>query len=144
MNGRRGITTVPRWLRLNAYALLLFVLGAGVALVPLWCVSLWLAVPQAVVVLVCLRNGLRIVSTWSDKKRKYDLLMQRNADGLRPDTFTDYMQAPCGRALARVVLNDLGCPERYKELKKLKKPLMQRLDCKPLQTVVYINEQTGR
>ena len=51
--------------------------------------------------LVCLRGALTIPKSWSEKKRKYAVLMQRNSPTLRPDTFGDFMQAPCGRLLAQ-------------------------------------------
>lgn len=49
------------------------------------------------------------------------MLMERNSDATRPDTFSDYMQAPCGRLLAKIVLKDLGREEEYLQLKKLQK-----------------------
>lgn len=132
----KGVNTFKRYVYLNVYALLLLAAGAGVGFLPLWRVSPWAVAGQALVVLPCLYNGLRILATWDDKKRKYALLMQRNADGLRPDTFTDYMQAPCGRALVRVVLADLGCSEEYAGLQRLKKPLRERMGRQ--KTVVYM------
>ncbi len=135
------IDTIKRYLYLNVYAFLLLLAGGGIGSLPIWHISLWLIIPQAIIALTCFHNAMRILSTWNDKKRKYALLMQRNANGLRPDTFTEYIQAPCGRALTKIVLEDLGCPDRYSELKKLRKPLRQRISCKPSKTVVYINNE---
>ena len=54
-------------------------------------------------------------------------------------SFYEYMQAPCGRLLVKVVLTDLEKKEAYRELKKLKAPLKQRLHdaCIPKKTVIY-------
>lgn len=92
----------------------------------------------------CIRGGVRILAAWPDKKRKYAVLMQRNAAGLRPDTFTEFMQAPCGRLLARVVVDDLGQSRRWHELKAVRRPLAARCreECRSdrKRTVVhYIN-----
>ncbi len=137
----KRINTIKRYLYLNIYAFLLLAAGGCIGCLAVWRISLWLIIPQAIIALTCFHNAMRILSTWNDKKRKYALLMQRNANGIRPDTFTDYMQAPCGRVLAKIVLKDLRCPERYMELKKLRKPLHQRISCKPTKTVVYINNE---
>lgn len=135
------INTVKRYLYLNFYAFLLLAAGGCVGGLPFWRISLWFIVPQAIIALTCFRNAIRILSTWNDKKRKYALLMQRNVNGIRPDTFTEYMQAPCGRVLVKIVLKDLGYSNRYTELKKLRRPLHQRISCKPAKTVVYINNE---
>lgn len=147
MTEAKTIETVNRFLFLNAYAFLLLALGAGGIGFVCWCPWCW-AVRAVVLVasLVCLRGALTIPKSWSDKKRKYAVLMQRNSPTLRPDTFGDFMQAPCGRLLARIVLHDLGCPERYAELRRLRKPLGARLrECgRPQRTVIYVNPDFKR
>lgn len=67
--------------------------------------------------------------------------MQRNENTFRPDTFTEYMQAPCGRLLVKIVLKDLNQTDKYKILKKLKQPLIKTLkkSCKKQKTVIYTN-----
>lgn len=147
MTKAKTIETVNRFLFLNAYAFLLLALGAGGIGIAFWCPWGWVVRGLAgVAALVALRGGLLILSSWSDKKRKYAVLMQRNSPTLRPDTFGDFMQAPCGRLLARIVLRDLGCPERYAELRRLRKPLGARLrECgRPQRTVIYVNPDFKR
>ena len=139
MDRQATIATLPRFLYLNSYAFLLFFMGAGVVAVPLYAVCKWWLVPQLLLLAICWKGAFGIFRSWSDKKRKYALLMQRNAVELRPDTFTEYMQAPCGRLLAKTVLRDLGIYDQYFRLRQLRKPLRQRLEagCKPQKTVVY-------
>lgn len=136
------ISTFPRYLYLNSYAFLLLAMGVGIALIPCYRVGWWLLVPQVSGTVLCLKGAYGIFASWEDKKRKYCILMERNRAELRPDTFTEFMQAPCGRLLSRVVLTDLGRSEAYPTLQRLKKPLRERLQegCKPQKTVVYINE----
>lgn len=135
----RSISTLPRFLYLNIYALLLFAIGGGIVFIPLYKTSWWLVALQAAVALPCFNGALKILKSWKDKKRKYSMLMQRNADGIRPDTFSPFMQAACGRLLVRIVLKDLGRKDAYESLKPLKKPLPERCmeSCTPKKTVVH-------
>lgn len=137
----KTVSTFPRFIYLNAYAFLLIIMGTGIALVPLYRISPWLAVLQAIPALACVINGLKIFRSWKDKGRKYRILMERNSESFRPDSFTEYMQAPCGRLLVRIVLKDLGKSDRYRSLLVLKKPVMDSLrsGCTPQRTIVYID-----
>lgn len=110
-------------------------------LLPGYRISWWLLLPQAIVALPCFKGASTIFASWKDKKRKYDLLMQRNAEQFRPDTFTEFMHAPCGRLLTKIVLEDMHCPERYRELKHLRQPFIKQLrkNCQPRKHTVYVN-----
>ena len=44
--------------------------------------------------------------------------MEKNKDAIRSDSFSDYMEAPCGRLLTKLVLKDLGKENEYPALKK--------------------------
>lgn len=137
------ISTFSRYLYLNSYAFLLLAMGTGIAFIPLYRISWWLLIPQALGAIPCLKGAYSIFSSWEDKKRKYHMLMERNRTELRPDTFTEFMQAPCGQLLSRVVLADLGRSDAYPTLKRLtQKPLRKRLQegCKPQKTIIYTNE----
>ncbi|MCH5216157.1 MAG: hypothetical protein J1F10_04390 [Muribaculaceae bacterium] len=136
------ISTFSRYIYLNSYAFLLLFMGLGIVFIPLYVVSWWLVPIQAIVVIVCLKGCYGIFSTWDDKKRKYKMLIERNKEQLRPDIFTEFMQAPCGQLLSKVVLQDLGKSDSYQDLVKLRKPLITRLreSCKPQKTTIYINE----
>jgi hypothetical protein len=52
------------------------------------------------------------------------------------------MQAPCGRLVVHQVLRDLHKQDEYPSLRKLQKPLSERLrnNCSPVKTVIYINK----
>lgn len=138
---RHPISTFPRFMYLNAYAFLLLLVGIGIMLLPGYRISWWLLLPQAIVAIPCLKGAHGIFASWKDKKRKYDLLIQRNAEQFRPDTFTEFMHAPCGRLLAKIVLEDMHCPERYRELKHLRQPFIKQLrkNCRPRKHTVYVN-----
>lgn len=142
MSNKQTIVTLSRFLYLNTYAFLLLVGGIGILFIPLYKINKWLFIIQIVITFVCWKNSLRIFRSWNDKKRKYKILMQRNCDCFRPDTFCEYMQAPCGRLLVKIVLNDLNLSHEYNTLKKLKQPFITTLknSCKSQKTIVYINK----
>jgi hypothetical protein len=135
------IATFKRYLFLNMYAILILLLGIGVMLVPLWRFSILLLVLQIIIMLFCLKASFAILSSWSHKKREYDILIKRNQDEFRPDTFKEHMKAPCGILLSKIVLDDLGCPSRYEELKRFKEPLLKSLWhlIRPQKTVVIVD-----
>lgn len=118
---KHPISTFTRIMYLNFWALFLLFLGAGVALLPLYRFGTAALVVQVLAVALIEKGALNIFRTWGDKKRKYNVLTERNRNAFRPDTFEEYMQAPCGRLLVKVVLADLGMPERYASLKRMKR-----------------------
>lgn len=109
--------------------------------IPLWQYSLWILFPQSLISLVCLQSSCRIFTSWEDKKRKYNILITRNADAIRLDTFTEYMQAPCGRLLVKIVLKDLGKDECYNQLTKMMPSFGQQIqnNLHPHSTIIYVN-----
>lgn len=131
-----------RFIYLNTYSFLLLICGIAAAVAPLYKVSMLLVIPQVFICFVCFKQSYRLFSTWGEKKRKYAVLMERNKEHFRPDTFEAYMQAPCGRLLTKAVLKDLGESKRYKELLVYKVPVIESLkhNCTTQRTKVYINE----
>lgn len=131
-----------RFVYLNAYAFLLAFCGMAAISIPLFKISKWLLVLQIVVSLFCLRQSYQLFSTWKDKQRKYEILMGKNKDFFRPDSFKIFMQAPCGRLLTKAVLKDLGIRENYKELLVYKIPFLDSVkqNCDKQETKIYINE----
>lgn len=105
-----------RFLYLNTYSFLLLLCGAITVLIPLYKISKWLIVPQVIGSLFCIKQAIGLFMTWKDKKTKYEILMGKNKNGFRPDSFKIFMQAPCGRLLTKVVLKDLGLSNKYNEL----------------------------
>lgn len=139
---QKGINTLPRFLYLNSYAFLLLFCGVGMGVLPIYKVSSWFIVPQIIIILIFLKGAYSIFSTWDDKKRKYVVLMERNAKNFRPDTFSEYMSAPCGRLLTKIVLADLAQSDKYKLLKMQRKPFFEELkeNCTVKEVKVYTIE----
>lgn len=127
-----------RFLYLNIYSFLLLFLGILIIGFPSYKISKFLyfiSIPLGIFVLVQSKN---IFSTWPSKKREYVVLMKKNSKEFNPESFRIFMQAPCGRLLTRVVLKDLNKSNEYKNLLKLKKPLVERMReyCQPVKTKV--------
>ncbi|MBQ8336320.1 MAG: hypothetical protein IJY44_02165 [Bacteroidaceae bacterium] len=139
-----GLSSFRRYVYLNTYAYLLLFMGVGIAFVPLYRVHWLLAAVQAVLVAVVLKAAFKILLRWKEKKRSYNVLVERNRNGIRDELFKEYMQAPCGRLLVKVVLNDLGERQRYKILKRkysvslLDTVREMRAGRKNRKTIVYI------
>lgn len=136
-----GISTIKRFLYLNIYAFLLLFVGGGLLITPSWRVHLILYIFQVIGGCCCLKGAFSILSTWDDKKRKYAILMQRNAKAFRKDTFKEFMQAPCGRLLVKIVLQDMNMPEQYNNLLLEYKPNIKQLKtCREdVPSNIYIN-----
>lgn len=136
------ISTFARYIYLNLYALLLLLGGVVVFLIPFNNGVTLVLIVKIIVCLICLKGAYSILSSWEDKKRKYNILIKRNQDSFRSDVFKEYMEAPCGRLLVRIVLKDLGMSSQYKQLVKFYyKPFWKyvKTNCKPQKTTVYIN-----
>jgi len=132
-----------RFLYLNIYSFILVFSGALALAIPLYLISKWFWIPQGIIALYFFSTGSKLFSTWDDKKAKITILLNKNKDEFRPDTFKQFMEAPCGRLVAKVVLADLGKSHEYKDLLKMKKPFLTALkeSCTPVKAVVYINEE---
>ncbi len=143
MMSEKPIATFGRFIYLNAYAFLLLFMGVGIAFIPIYRFGQWwLVAVQAVSVFIILKGSVEIFRSWNDKKRKYHVLFERNAESIRPDTFSEYMKAPCGRLLVKIVLKDIDKQNEYKNLKKYKEPFIKKLTKahKPKKSIVYIRE----
>jgi len=110
---------------------------------PFYMISKWTLLIQAIVAVKLFVISGKLFSSWEYKKREIDVLIKRNQNEFRPDTFEVFMQAPCGKLVARQVLRDLNKQDEYKSLVKLQKPLLKRLqnNCVSDKTVIYINEE---
>jgi len=134
---------VLRFLYLNIYSFLLVFAGILAFLLPFYKISVYILFIQAIVAIKIWHIAGKLFSAYEDKKRKREILLNRNRDVFRPDTFDVFMQAPCGRLLVRSVLSELGKSGEYKDLLKRKKPFFVLLkeNCVPAKTVIYINEE---
>jgi len=134
---------MSRFLYLNIYSILFVCAGIFTLILPFYLITKWTLVVQGIVAIKLFLVSNRLFSTWNAKKREIDLLVKRNKNEFRPDTFNIYMQAPCGRLVVREALRELNMQERYKSLLELQKPLLERLrnNCSLSETVIYINEK---
>jgi len=132
-----------RFLYLNIYSFLCIIAGILVVLLPFYKISKWILIAQGIIALFLLVTGCNLFATWDDKKKKIAILLGKNKDEFRPDTFEVFMQAPCGRLVVREVLADLGKSHEYRNLLKFKKPFLVSLkdDCTPTEAIIYINEE---
>lgn len=110
--------SVVRFVYLNTYALLLSVIGVGISVIPLYKVSWFFLIIQIPIAFFTLRGAYVIFSSWERKKRSYKILIEKNSRQFSPESFHEYMEAPCGRLLTKVVLSDLSMEENYAMLKK--------------------------
>jgi len=131
-----------RFLYLNTYSFLLLFCGIITVLIPFFKVSKWLIIPQVIIAFLCLKQAAYLFSTWKDKKIKYEILIGKNKNGFRSDSFKIFMQAPCGRLLVKAVLKDLGLTARYSELLVYKEsfPVSVKNGCVNQEAKIYINE----
>ena len=53
--------------------------------------------------------------------------MTKNEKCFNPESFKEYMQAPCGRRLVKTVLKDLNQSEQYKALSKYRVPFLSQI-----------------
>jgi len=134
---------MSRFLYLNIYSLLIVCAGILVLVLPFYSFTKWTLVIQGIAALKLFFISGRLFSAWGAKKREIDLLVKRNKNGFRPDTFEIYMQAPCGRLVVHEALRELNMQNEYSTLLKLKKPILERLrnNCTPSKTVIFINEE---
>ena len=132
-NTGNNIETLARFLYLNTYAFLLLFIGVGIGVLPLFEISRWLLIPQIGIVVICLKGTYSIFSSWEDKKRKYHILIE---------TFSEYMEAPCGRLLTKTVLKDLNQSDKYKILKINQKSYFAQLEktCRRTKVKVYTSK----
>ena len=139
------IKTVPRFIFLNAYAFLLVFLCIGITVISFVFCSGVIFAACLFIALICLHMGIKIFATWPGKIKHYNKLMETNSQLFSPDSFKEYIQAPCGSLLTRVVLKDLGKTDQYPNLCKLRLPLRERIRSiyEPHRTVIYIREHTN-
>lgn len=117
-------------------------MGIGIIFLPLSCLNPYFIYIQILLGIICLKVSLSIFNTWEAKKRRYKKLIDANKDSFKLDSFEEYMKAPCGRLLVKLVLKDLHEMEQYNKLKIYKISWIKTLknNCKsskPVRTVIY-------
>lgn len=109
-----------RFLYLNTYGFVFLLGGIVFLLIPLWVFSFWWLILQGCVFIACIAFGMHLLSMHDDKQRQYEILFERNKKEFHPESFSIYMDAPCGRKVVRAVLKDLNKSHEYKKLLKYK------------------------
>ncbi len=108
------------WLIVNIYAILLDVIGlvmfaAALLLLRTWFVTAVLCFFLAVVMLY---GGFGVHSTYPEKRRIYSILIRKNRDGVKMESFKDFLSVPCHRVVVRMVLYHLHQSAMYSAIKK--------------------------
>lgn len=116
-----------RYLYLNFWGLLLISISL-IFLITLFLIDYSYFIPIPIIfILICLYGGCSILKTWNDKKRKYNILISKNEKHFYPESFKEYMEAPCGRLLVKIVLKDLNKSDQYKILNKYRVSLLSQI-----------------
>lgn len=110
--------------------------------IPFFKISFWILAVQGIIAIKLFATGFNMISAYGEKKRKIILLVKKNRDTFRPETFAIFMQAPCGRLIVQAALSDMEKSNEYKNLLCYKKPLLSMLkeNCFPQKTYIYVNE----
>jgi hypothetical protein len=118
---------MSRFLYLNIYAFLIVFAGILTLILPFYLITKWILIAQGIAAVSLFLISGKLFSTWNAKKKEIELLVNRNKNEFRPDTFEVYMQTLCGRLVVHEVLRELNKQREYKTLLKLQKPLLKRL-----------------
>lgn len=106
---------------LTIWALLLDLLGIIVSLLSfhLWFNKLYpVAFILSLTALVSFLKSIELLSTLPQRFKAWKKLVDTNKDTIVEDSFEKFFTAPCGRALARDALQEIGKKASYNSLKK--------------------------
>lgn len=110
---------------------------------PFYRITLWILLVQGLIAIYLFNISLKLFSAYNDKLIKIKILLGKNKNKFRPETFKVFMQAPCSRLMVRYVLKIMNKRDEYKNLLKLKKPFVENMreGCIQTNTVIYFNEE---
>ena len=108
------------WIRINIYAILLDVLGCITFAMAFLLLRTWLVatILCCIVAIFILYGGVGVHSTYPEKCRIYAILIRRNSNGVKEESFKDFLSVPCHRVIVRMVLHELHQSTKYSEIKK--------------------------
>ena len=118
---------MSKFLYINIYAFLIVFAGILTLILPFYLITKWILIAQGITAISLFLISGKLFSTWNAKKREIDLLINRNKNEFRPETFEVFMQNPCGRLVVHEALKELNIQREYKTLLKLQKPIFKRL-----------------
>ena len=104
-----------RFVFLNSYAFLLVGIGISLILMPN---EIFLIVLKYIFAIGCILNAIGIFAKWKIKKRMMEILIQRNRNEIRPDTFKKYRGELCWELVYHYVFSELRKTEKYRVLSK--------------------------
>lgn len=67
-----------RFLYLNTYGFMLILGGLLIIALPFWLITVYTLIGQVVIGIIPIGFGISLISSWNDKKREYNVLMERN------------------------------------------------------------------
>jgi len=104
-----------RFIILNSFAFLLIGIGVVLILIP---IELFLIVFKYALAIGCIVNAITIFFKWKSKKRIMEILILRNLDEIRPDTFIKYRGELCWELVYFYIFYKLRKTEKYRILSK--------------------------
>ena len=104
-----------KFLFINIYGFLLFVLGVAVFLMPM---ELFFQVLKIILAVFFIACSVGLFSQWPAKKRLIDILVLRNQNEIRPDTFKKHNKTLCGLLVVSYTLGRLRKTEAFRDLSK--------------------------
>lgn len=134
---------ILRFLYINIYSFLIICTGILVLILPFYRITLWILLVQGLIAIYLFNISLKLFSTYNDKLIKIKILLGKNKNKFRPETFKVFMQAPCSRLMVRYVLKIMNKRDEYKNLLKFKKTFVENMreGCIQTDTVIYFNEE---
>ena len=114
---------VLRFLYANYYALLLIVFGLAVFFIPN---EIFFTILKIMISIWSIVGGCLLLSKWRSRKRLIKILVGKNRNEIRFDTFRTVRQTHCGQQIIGIVLSDLRKQENYRCLSKSEWILLEK------------------
>lgn len=111
---------VKFWMAVNVYALLLdaLALAAFIIAILLFRTAFVLCVVLSLMGVLLFYGAIGIHGTYPEKCRIYSILLKKNSQQFKIDSFRDFVSVPCHRVIVRMVLSKLGKSSEYMNIKK--------------------------
>jgi hypothetical protein len=102
-----------RFIILNFFAFLLIGIGIILIFIP---IEIFFIVLKYILAVGCLVNAVSILIKWKKKKRIMEVLILRNLNEIRPDTFKKYRGELCWELVYLYIFYKLRKTEKYRIL----------------------------
>ena len=106
-----------RFLFINSFAFLLIIVGSAIFFIP---TEIFFIILKYAIAIGCVGSSINIFVKWKIKKRIMEILILRNRNEIRPETFTKYRGVLCWELVYYYVLCQLRKTEKYSKLSKEK------------------------